>query len=188
MTQSKRFIAKFGVVFCLIAFTGALAAPPPWAPAHGYRHKNKHGDHAYHAAADFGILQGHCNREAVGAFLGGAVGGVVGSQIGEGSGRVLATVAGTVLGYILGSAIGRSMDEADRFCTGQVLEYAEDHHTVRWSNPVAHMDYWVTPIKRYRIGGQTCRDFITRYKVDKNIAEVTKTACRLPDGSWRIQP
>ena len=76
--------------------------PPPWAPAHGWRRKHDRGDYrprdgayedtAYLPPLDIGA--GRCNREVMGAVLGGAAGAVVGSHIGKGTGRLVATATG----------------------------------------------------------------------------------------------
>ncbi len=72
--------------------------PPAWAPAWGYRGKQKvrykHAGIVYEAApADLvrvpEIGLGRCNRDIIGAILGGAVGAAAGSQIGKGDGRTL---------------------------------------------------------------------------------------------------
>ena len=108
----------------------ALADPPEWAPAHGWRKKPDRDDDyrrerhrrtehreevrvGYEGRrwpSDYGILRSQCNRETVGAVLGGVVGGVVGSQMGKDEGRVIATVIGSIVGAVVGAQIGRSMD------------------------------------------------------------------------------
>ncbi|MDH3900575.1 MAG: glycine zipper 2TM domain-containing protein, partial [Gammaproteobacteria bacterium] len=115
-------------MFLLLLAVPALAKPPPWAPAHGYRYKHQEDYHyrpvlpwhgrGYHN--EF-IRDGRCDRERLGAVLGGIVGGLAGSQIGSGSGRTAATIAGTVIGILVGRSIGRHMDNNDQQCTGQVL-------------------------------------------------------------------
>jgi len=67
------------------------AEPPPWAPAHGNRAKHHHhedddGDEARYPTKSY-LVNGSCNRTALGAVLGGVAGGIVGAQIGKGSGK-----------------------------------------------------------------------------------------------------
>jgi surface antigen len=167
--------------------------PPPWAPAHGYRRKHS-GHHpyyprpqpAYPQAVDLGITSGTCNRRAVGAVLGGVVGGVAGAQIGRGDGKTAATIAGTLLGVLVGSHIGRSMDQADRYCTAQVLEQASDRQSIVWHNPEAQAQYRVTPLSTYTQQGQYCREYLTEAQVGNVPSQVYGRACRMPDGAWQI--
>jgi surface antigen len=162
--------------------------PPPWAPAHGLRHRRHL--RARDAAADlpaFGIDAGHCNRELVGAVIGGAAGGVLGSTIGEGDGRLAATAAGTVVGVLVGGSIGRWMDRVDQNCVGQVLERAPDGREVTWSEGADGPRYRVVPTRTYRAGdGTYCRDYQSTATIDGRQERLVGTACRQPDGSWKL--
>ena len=142
------------------------AAPPHWAPAHGFRHKHKrkykhrhkhrHHDHRYEAyqydayPTDYAynpltdIGAGRCNRDAIGALLGAATGGLLGSQLGDGTDQMAAVGAGVFLGAVLGGSIGRQMDQVDQSCVGQVLEYAPDNQAVAWRNPNTDAYYTTT--------------------------------------------
>jgi surface antigen len=175
--------------------------PPPWAPAHGYRAKHGH-QHAGHTNYDdghpddhrdhleleeeLGILNGTCNREAIGVLLGGVVGGAVGSKVGKGDGRKVAIVAGTVLGAVVGSRIGRTMDEADQQCTGQVLERAPDGQSVVWRNSETRAQYAVTPVRTYEQRGHYCRDFLAEAAQGASPQQAWGTACRTSDGRWQM--
>jgi len=125
-----------------------------------------------------------CNRGLVGGVLGGAAGGLVGSRIGEGNGRAAATVGGIVLGALLGGTIGRSMDQADLACVGQALEYGPADRPLGWTSPAGH-SYQVTPFQAYESDGRTCRPYKAYAQVDGVTQEMSGTACRLPDGTWR---
>jgi len=194
----------------LLALTCSLAMPvpadpPDWAPAHGYRDKHKHhdDDDRYESRGSDGVVvalpwadshhgsgyvrDGRCNRDALGAVLGGVVGGVVGSQVGKGDGRTAATVIGTVVGILVGQSIGRSMDAADQNCTSQALEYVPDGQPVAWNNPDQQGDYVVTPRKTWRNdSGAYCREYITQATVAGQRQQTYGSACRQPDGTWRV--
>lgn len=159
--------------------------PPPWAPAHGYRGT---APRPYYGpmGTDIGILGGSCNRQTVGTLLGGVVGGALGSRVGEGTGKTAATIAGTLLGMMVGGNIGRSMDDADRYCLGQVLEQAPDRGLVSWRNPDLQSEYRVTPTRTYEQSGRYCREYTTESIVGGRPQSVYGTACRQPDGSWEI--
>lgn len=177
----------------IVRYEERSGGPPPWAPAHGYRRKRS-GHPSYHHppqppyphSADFGIAYGTCNRHQVGALLGGVVGGVAGAQIGKGDGKTAATIAGTLLGVLVGSHIGRSMDQADRYCTAQVLEHASDHQPIVWQNPEAQAQYRVTPLSSYGQEGQYCREYLAEALVGNVSQQVYGRACRKPDGTWQI--
>lgn len=166
------------------AFSGG---PPPWAPAHGYRRGRGEDREAYVShSREFGIPSGTCNREALGGVLGGVVGGVIGSEIGrKHDEQAVGAVAGTVIGVIVGRSIGRQMDDTDRQCTGQVLERAPDHLTVRWRNPQNGLEFEVTPTRTFEDGARYCRDYVTRSLRSGTSTSTRAVACRNPDGSWQ---
>jgi len=160
------------------------AAPPDWAPAHGYRKKQAQGATARPAVmqpavaqpAHYGVLDGHCNRDAIGA-----VGGYVGHEVSDGN--LAATAVGTLVGAVLGNAIGDALDAADRACTQQALDYAPDNRPVRWQN--GERTYVLTPLARSADGA--CRDFLLTASSGANSDQARKRACRAADRSWLIQ-
>lgn len=179
------------VLMTLVPFV-ALATPPPWAPAHGYRAKHGYYRTYYHEAPDFygradrAILSGTCNRDLIGGMIGGAVGGYIGSTIGKGDGQLAATAAGALLGFIIGQNVGRSMDEVDVRCTGYALEVAPDNQQVTWNNPENGNRYAVTPTRTYEHGDRYCREYNSTAVINGRSEDVYGTACRNPDGSWQI--
>jgi surface antigen len=169
------------------------ADPPDWAPAHGYRAKHEH-EHEYHDDDEHEngrypttgyVVNGSCNRSALGAVLGGVAGGVVGASIGNNGSRDAATIIGAVVGAMVGGSIGRSMDEADRYCTGQALEYAQDRRPVSWRNPDDGRRYVVTPTRSYHDEGHYCRDYTTKSTLGGRTQQIHGTACRMDDGRWQ---
>lgn len=179
----------------LVAVPVALAEPPPWAPAHGYRakkgkapkHKHRHEtrEESYAAVGGLGIDLGTCYREQIGQILGGAAGGAAGSTIGKGDGKTVAVTAGTVIGFIVGGSIGRSMDQLDQNCVGQVLERADTGRTVRWKNPDGER-YSVTPTRTFEQNGRYCREYRSTGILGGGEQVLTGTACRNPDGTWQL--
>ncbi len=178
-----------------------LADPPPWAPAHGWREKHKHKKHdddtvyvvqpypyyvrpqAY--AVPFGINIGRCNRDAVGAAIGGVTGGAFGAGVTDRDDRVFGIIAGTVIGAALGGLIGESMDRADYTCMGQAFEYAGPGQSVSWNDP-SGASYNVMPGDSYESNGRYCREYTTTAVIDGRAETVKGTACRQPDGSWDL--
>lgn len=135
---------KLPVTLALAALVGtgpAFADPPDHAPAYGY-YKKHHGhddDHEYYEGPsrgvyvrDYGISGGRCNRDEIGAVIGGVSGAVIGGQVANREDRVVGMVVGGVLGAVLGHAIGDSMDDRDRACMGHALELGRPGVPVEW--------------------------------------------------------
>lgn len=127
----------------------AFADPPGHAPAHGYykdRHDDDHDrgkykkDKHYQGKSgvvyvrDYGVSSGRCNRDEIGAVLGGVTGAVIGSRVADRDNRVVGMVVGGVLGAVLGHAIGDDMDDRDRACMGHSLELGRPGVPVVWSH------------------------------------------------------
>ena len=129
--------------------------------------------------------------EERGALLGAAAGGILGNQIGSGRGRTLATFAGAVGGAFAGSAVGRRMDEVDRMKMGQAyqdsLENSRAGEQTNWVNPDTGNSGTVAPVRTFQnTTGQYCREFQQTITVGGQTERAFGTACRQPDGSWRI--
>jgi surface antigen len=170
----------------------ALAAPPDWAPAHGWRKKHD-PDYAGYSGRkwddDYGVVAGSCDRGRIGQVLGGVAGGVAGGAIGgeiaKGSEqRDVAIVLGTVIGAAIGSEVGRRMDRTDRSCVGHALELAGDGRVVRWTNPNTRVTYQLTPLGESR-SGDGCRSFRLVATGSFGLTEGRTTACPDADGTWR---
>ena len=168
--------------------------PPSWAPAWGYRGKEKvrytKGGNNYVVDPrdlipyrDSGF--GTCNRDVIGALLGGAAGAAAGSQFGKGDGKILTTIGGAIIGALIGGNIGRGMDQVDQNCVGQTLERAPDGTTVAWRDPDLGGQYQVTPTKTWQDGNTYCREYQTQITVGGKLEQAWGTACRQPDGSWK---
>ena len=168
---------------------GALADPPKHAPAHGWRKKHDPEYVGYTGTRwerDYGVSEGRCNRDAIGAVLGGVAGGVIGSQVGDGSGRVVATVLGAALGAFIGSRIGRSMDDRDRDCIGHALEVGSAGRNVVWQNPTTGVNYTVVPGGASKGGSGTCRNFTLVALTGGKKTSQQGVACQSKPGVWQI--
>lgn len=172
----------------------AKNGPPAWAPAWGYRGKEKL--RYRHQSRDIEIDAaklvtvspsgfGTCNRDVIGAALGSAAGAVAGAQFGKGDGKTLATVGGAIIGALVGGNIGRVMDQTDQNCVGQILERAPNDSAVAWRDPDTNRQYQVTPTRTYEECRNTvCREYHTQIVIDGNLENAYGSACRKPDGSW----
>jgi surface antigen len=188
--RGRRFACLGAAVLAAFAMIAepAWADPPPWAPAHGYRAKHKHKkshDHHSDYRAPFDIDLGRCNRETLGALLGGAVGAAAGTQIGSGSGRTAAIIGGTVIGFLVGGSIGRAMDEVDQNCVGQVLEHAPDGSDITWVG-ADNGRYQVAPLRTFQQGESYCREYSATATIGGRSQQTYGIACRQPDGAWKL--
>lgn len=125
-------------------------------------------------------------REDAGVLIGGVVGGILGSQIGGGRGQVAATIIGSVAGMAIGGAIGRTMDDVDRMNMAASLEATRTGVATEWRNPDSGTRYTMTPTQTIERPEGPCREFTLDAQIGGKTEQVYGTACRNPDGSWRI--
>ncbi len=148
------------------------------------------------ALACAGALLAGCTAEGMGpkqtggSLLGAAGGGLIGSQIGGGSGRLAATAVGTLLGALLGSEAGKSLDRADQAYERQAEQQAYSApvgQTIQWNNPDTGNQGSITPMRQgTNQSGQFCREYQSTIKVGGKTERGYGTACRQPDGSWKV--
>jgi surface antigen len=139
---------------------------------------------------------GACNqnagdKETVGGLAGAAAGGLAGAQVGSGSGQLAATAVGALLGFLIGSEVGKSLDKADQLyaerTAGQALESNPTGQTSSWSNPDSGNSGTITPTRTtYTDSGQPCREYQQTVTIGGEQQEAYGTACRQPDGTWKI--
>ena len=130
-------------------------------------------------------------KQSAGTVVGAGLGALAGAQIGSGSGQLAATAIGTLLGAWAGSEVGKSLDRADRLAASQAthnaLEYTPTGAATTWRNLDTSHAGSVTPLRTYQAGGRDCRDFEQALFIDGEAETVRSTACRQPDGTWRVQ-
>ena len=128
-------------------------------------------------------------NEQAGMVIGGVLGGVLGSEVDgrRGHGRTAAIIIGTIAGAAIGGSIGRSMDETDRLKTAHSLENVRTGVPSSWRNPDTGNAYTVTPTKTYETRSGPCREYTVDAKIGGRTEQVYGTACRQPDGSWKVQ-
>ena len=130
-------------------------------------------------------------KQTVGTLMGAGVGALIGTQIGGGKGKLAAVVIGTLGGAYLGSEIGKSLDAADRMYMDQnaqsTLEHSQTNERSTWKNPDSGNSGTFKPTRTYAsTSGQSCREYETTIYVDGREETAKGTACRQPDGSWKI--
>jgi surface antigen len=133
---------------------------------------------------------GRGGNEVGGTMMGAALGGLVGSQFGHGEGRLAMTALGVAAGGLIGNQIGRKLDDEDRrrMRAAEVRAYSAPlNERIVWNNPNNGNSGYVTPIRDGRTSnGQYCREFQSVVTVGGERQNAHGTACREPDGSWRI--
>ncbi|WP_245987092.1 RT0821/Lpp0805 family surface protein [Azospirillum thermophilum] len=129
-------------------------------------------------------------KEGFGTVGGAVAGGLIGSRFGGGSGKLVAVGVGTLLGAFLGREVGASLDRADE-------QYARQAETRAYSAPIGERITWnnpqtghygtIVPVRDgYAQGGAYCREFQQTIVVGGRTEQAHGTACREPDGSWKI--
>lgn len=130
------------------------------------------------------------NKETVGTVLGGVGGAVIGSAFGSGTGRLVGVAAGALAGAWLGNQIGASLDKADRTAMERASQQATTApigQTISWRNPDSGNSGTVTPTREgTSSSGEYCREFQQSVTVGGKTEQAYGTACRQPDGSWKI--
>ena len=130
-------------------------------------------------------------KQNVGTIIGAAAGAIAGSQVGSGSGQLAATAVGTLLGALAGSEVGKSLDRADMTYLKQTqqkaLETVPSGSSTTWANPYSGNSGQITPQRTYQnASGTYCRKFQQTVTVSGNTESAYGTACRQPDGTWKI--
>ena len=97
----------------------------------------------------------------------------------------------SLLGSLAGSEVGKSLDRADRMymqkTTQQSLEAVPSGSTSSWRNPNSGNSGTVTPQRTYqKAEGTYCREFQQTASVGGRTEEAYGTACRHPDGTWKV--
>jgi surface antigen len=130
-------------------------------------------------------------KQTIGTLGGAAGGALIGSQIGSGSGQLAAVAIGTLLGAYAGSEIGKSLDRADQLYAERnaqsTLETAPTGQTSTWRNPDSGHSGSITPTRTYQTATTgPCREYTQTVNIGGQTEQAYGTACRQPDGSWKI--
>ena len=127
-------------------------------------------------------------KATVGGLGGAAAGGLLGAGLG---GSPEAIAAGVILGGLLGGAIGDRLDAADRRYAQQAaygaFERSPTGTSTTWENPDTGHAGSFTPVHTYQTtDGINCREFQQTIIVGGKREQAYGTACRQPDGQWKI--
>jgi len=127
-------------------------------------------------------------KASIGALGGAAFGGLIAAAAGGGG----AAIAGALIGgALLGGFAGNALDKRDKRLAAEAqpraLETAPSGKPVAWTNPDSGHTGTVTPVRTYQSGGTYCREFQSNVTIDGKPDKAYGTACRQPDGSWKVQ-
>jgi surface antigen len=127
-------------------------------------------------------------KAAIGGLGGATVGGLIAAAAGGGGAGIAAGVIG---GALLGGLVGNLLDDRDKKMahdsTHRALETVPSGKTVAWTNPDSGHSGTVTPVRTYQAAGTYCREYQQTVTIDGKQERSYGTACRQPDGSWKIQ-
>ena len=134
---------------------------------------------------------GQVAKEEIGALVGAGLGGLAGSLIGDGGGKLVAVGVGAMLGAIMGGEVGKSLDRADKLALAQAqheaLEYGVSGRSTTWQNPDSGNSGDIVPQPAYQqADGTYCREFAQTIVVGGKMESAYGTACRQPDGAWKL--
>lgn len=125
---------------------------------------------------------------SIGGLGGATAGGLIAAAVGANP----AAIAGAViLGGLTGGLIGHLVDNHDKELAAKsaqnALETAPSGTTVAWKNPDNGHSGTVTPVKTYQnANGQYCREYTQTVTIEGKPEQSYGTACRQPDGAWKI--
>ncbi len=127
-------------------------------------------------------------KTTIGAVGGGALGGLIAGAAGASGAGIAASVIG---GILVGGLIGNLLDERDKKLAAEAaqkaLETAPTGRPVAWQNPDNGHSGTVTVVKTYQTASSSyCREYQQTVTINGKQEKAYGTACRQPDGSWKI--
>jgi len=128
-------------------------------------------------------------KAVLGSLIGAGAGAGIAAAAGGGAGWML---GGAALGGLLGGVIGNQLDKRDKEMATQAANRAFENNktgqTSVWNNPDTGNSGTITPTKTYQLKtGQYCRQYQQTITIAGQQHQAYGTACRQPDGTWKIQ-
>lgn len=130
-----------------------------------------------------------CTKEETGTLLGAIGGAIIGGEVTGDNG--VGVMMGAIAGGYAGRSIGSKLDEADQqkmyHTTQGALETGVSGEASTWYNPDSGNRGTVTPQPAYQsTEGQYCREYQQSVTIGGEPETAYGTACRMPDGTWKI--
>lgn len=134
---------------------------------------------------------GSWSKQDTGTALGAVAGAAAGAAIGGEDNWWWAAGLGALAGGVVGNQVGAYLDRQDQQTSYQNANYAlnnvPDGQSANWSNPQNNTSGYTKPVETVQsASGQTCRTFQTGITAQGQSSSGTGTACRQPDGTWKI--
>jgi surface antigen len=133
------------------------------------------------------LLLAACSQVTTGAIPGANPGTVVGSPVASGAGE---TLIGPVEGGLMGADVGRSLNDADRAIAlkaeYEALEYGRAGQPTIWQGNAGTNRGEIKVGSTYQVNRLDCREYTHNVWIGGRLRVVKGTACREPDGVWRI--
>lgn len=130
-----------------------------------------------------GCTAGH---NVTGATLAGtAAGGLLGAAFFHGGGAWVGILGSALVGGVIGNFVGKRMDEQDQINMANAVTSTPIGREATWKN--SHdVTYVVRPVHEYRRGSRYCREYQTTVEIGGQVRNAFGTACRMPDGQWKL--
>lgn len=129
-------------------------------------------------------------KETTGTVIGAVAGGLIGSRFGHNAGRWVGAAVGSIIGGFFGNMLGQNMDSGDKARSEQAFREATEApmgETVYWRNDSNGNWGSYRPIRDGNAeSGQYCREFVTTAVIGNQRERVYGTACRHPNGTWKV--
>jgi len=128
-------------------------------------------------------------KAVLGTVIGGASGAGIAALAGGGTGAIIGAGLG---GALIGGFIGNRLDARDKRMATQAAQQAFENNRAgqptAWRNPDSGNSGTITPTRTYELAnGQYCREYQQTIVVGGEKNQAYGTACRQPDGTWKIQ-
>jgi surface antigen len=128
-------------------------------------------------------------KAVLGALGGAALGGGIAALAGGGTGAI---VGATLGGALLGGFVGNRLDARDKQMASQAAQQAFENSQAGqptvWNNPDSGNSGSITPTRTYELANGTyCRQYQQTITIGGEPQQSYGTACRQPDGTWKIQ-
>ena len=136
------------------------------------------------------LAAGGCTKTGIGGTVatpGATPNAVLGSEVLAGAGQ---PTLGVLEAGLVGAEIGRSLDESDRPIAWkaefEALEYARPGRATSWQNSESGNAGEITVGPTYTVNLLDCRQFTHTVRIGGRPRVAQGTACRRPDGRWRV--
>ena len=118
-------------------------------------------------------------------IAGTAAGGLLGAALFHGSGAWIGVLGGALVGGIIGNFVGKRMDAADRARMANAVVTTPVGEEATWTNS-KDVTYTVRPVRQYHRRDRYCREYQTTVRIGGRVRHAYGTACRQPDGQWKV--